>query len=311
MNNWLIVLIFSCFYCFCFSQSKKDLQLQVDSLVIQVNKIEESKKYLEGEIKNLQLNLSNITTTMGFVSKSNLDLEAQVKIQTAQIQKLISQNDSLLRVFGASGEAKFVISPTNEADSIIYVIQNYYKAKKWDDKLIYVLNPESVKPLMASAYKDEYKAYSYEKSQINIASSNYALGKTFKVFVDGKSIYITKTNDGFKIDWEATYGYNPTSFAVFNSEKSTKPTVFRAEIYLDDYYIEGVGLSKTYYVSMRESEFGACWMPANISGELKKLLADGKKHQVFLEAQYRTFSDDYSSIEKIVITKFIKDGWDK
>jgi hypothetical protein len=261
---------------------------------------------------------------MSLVVKSNLDLEAQVKAQLSQIQKLesqvnsqlsqiqklFSQNDSLQKVFNLSGGAKFVLAPTSESDSIIFVLQNYFKAKKWEERLPYVLDPEKVKPLMSSIYGNSYESETYEKDKINIPGENYPLGKGFKVFVDGKTVYLKKTQNGFKIDWEATTGYNPISFAVFNAEKSTKSTVFRERLKLYDTYWDSYGLVKSSYLSLNGYGFSRCWMPVNVTAELKKILSDGQYHDVIIEAQYRTYSDDYSKDEFVIVTKFIKEGWD-
>lgn len=320
MKTIQLICIFLLSVPFAFSQSKKDLQVQVDSLVYQIKKFEsqqlniiEKNKTIENELKNLQLNLTNVTTTMSFVSKSNLELENIVKSQTALIQKLSNQNDSLLKVFNVSGEPKFILSPQNETDSIIYVIQQYYKAKKWEDRLPFVINSEAMKPLMAEAYRDEFNSYSIEKSQISVPGSNFPISKTFKVFVDGNTVYIKKTKDGFKIDWEATTGYNPKSIAAFKSEKSTIPTTFRTTLKLNDFYWDSYGLTKSNFLSLRMDEVGSCFFSTSNSGitELKKLLADGKEHQLIIEAQHKIFYSEDVSTEQVIITKFIKDGWDK
>jgi hypothetical protein len=313
MNKFTLPFLFLFITFTGYSQGKKDLQQQVDSLILQIKKIEDSKKYLESELKNVQLNLTNVSTTMSFVTKSNLDLESQVKNQSIQLQKLMIQNDSLLKVFNVSVGSKFVVSPTNESDSIVFVIQNYYLSKKWQDRLAYVLNPESVKSLMENAYKDQFKSYSFEKNQINVPSSNYALGKTFKVFVNGETVYLKKTKDGFKIDWEATWGYNPISISAFKSEESTTPTVLRLTVKLGDLYYEDYGVNSKNYLSMT-SELGYTWMTLSSSSELKKILSDGKEHQIIVEACYKTTNDikGYGWERKdIFFTKFIKDGWDK
>ncbi len=316
-----VFLIMFSFY--SFSQSKKDLQTQLDSINTLLKKTDSKNIQLETDLKSLQSNLTNLSTSMSLVVKSNLDLEAQVKAQLSQIQKLesqvnsqlsqiqklFSQNDSLLKVFNLSGGAKFVLAPTSESDSIIFVLQNYFKAKKWQERLPYVLDPEKVKPLMASIYGNSYESETYEKDKINIPGENYPLGKGFKVFIDGETVYLKKTQNGFKIDWEATTGYNPISFAVFKAEKSTKPTVFRENIKLSDYYMSE-GLVKSNYLSLKGDGIFSCWIPISLAGDLKKILSDGQYHNVIIEAQYKSFTDQYNTWEEIIITKFIKEGWD-
>ena len=92
------------------------MQLQVDTLSLKNRELDEKyrsldEKYrsleekcraLESEVKNIQINFLNVSTTMSLVTKSNTDLDAQVKSQSTMIQKLISQNDSLLKVFNIS-----------------------------------------------------------------------------------------------------------------------------------------------------------------------------------------------------------------
>ena len=317
MKFYSLLVIILLFNPLLFSQSKKDLQLQVDTLSLKNKALEDKCRFLESEVKNIQTNLLNVSTTMSMVSKSNTDLDAQVKSQSAMIQKLISQNDSLLKVFNISGEAKIVVDPKNETDSIIFVIQKYYAAKKWEERLPFVLNSDKVKPLMAEAYQNEFSSETIEKQKINVPSSNYAMGKTFKVFVDGEINYLKRTAQGFKIDWEATKGYNAKDPSVICSEKSTTPTTIRVEASLNDYYPVNYGITKSGYISLRISGcIASCWMSISSSKavELKKVLSDGKSHQLIIEGAFKTFymTDDNSYTEEdFIVTKFIKEGWDE
>ncbi len=321
--NKIPVLFLFLLPCAALAQSKKDLQSEIDSLeaknkqiVLRLNTSEEKQKSLENELKNIQITFSNISTTMSLVTKTNLDLEAQVKSQALQVQKLMAQNDSLLRAFTANGaEEKFVTNPKNETDSIIYVIQNYYKAKKWEDRLEYVINADKAKPLMADAYKDEFKSRAYEKANINVPGSGYQKGKTFKVFINSEIAYLVKTENGFKLDWEATHGYNEKTLATFNTEKSGNAAVFRAWLSLNSSYWDDFGINKSSYLSLR-SDFDGIGTYISLTNskaaELKKLLEDGKDHQVIVEVQFKTFTANYgTSYEIPIITKFIKAGWDK
>ena len=307
-----------------FAQSKKDVQLQVDTLSLKnreldekYRSLEEKCRALESEVKNIQINFLNVSTTMSLVTKSNTDLDAQVKSQSTMIQKLISQNDSLLKVFNISGEAKILADPKNETDSIIYVIQKYYSAKRWEDRLPLVLNSDKVKPLMAESYQNEFSSETIEKQKINVPNTNYQQGKTFKVFVDGEITYLKRTAQGFKIDWEATYGYNAKDPSVICSDKSTSPTTIRVEVKLDDYYPADYGITKSGYVALRISGcIGSCYINLSNSkaSELKKILSDGKYHELIIEGAFKSYYwsyDNSSSLDFFIITKFIKDGWDE
>ena len=211
-----------------FAQSKKDME----QYLIQH---EEKIKNLESEIINIKTNLTNTTTTLGLVSKSNLDLDKLVQAQSLQIEKLIKQNDSLLIVFKVKKDADFVTNPKNEEDSIIYLIQSFYACKKWEDRLAFVLKPETVKSSMKGYYTDKYKSSTIKKDEISIQGSDYKINESFKVVISGSTIiYCKRTSEGFKIDWEATVGYNQKSFPEFLSEKSNTPTTFRLSLKIDE-----------------------------------------------------------------------------
>jgi hypothetical protein len=325
INFSLITSIFivSCTSQFLFSQSKKDFQLQIDSLFLK-NKVLEQKsqsledkcRFLDGELKSYQTNLLNLSTTVSVVSKTNSDLDDQLKSQNLLIKKLIFQNDSVIKVLKAKGnvDSKFIVIPENEFDSILFVVQNYFKAKKWEDRLPFVYKPDLVKPLMADAYQNEYRSEIFENDKINVPSSNYLLGRSFKIFVNGEIVYLKKTEDGFKIDWEATIGYNPKQTSVICSEKSTNPNILRVEMKLYDSYSDDYGLTKSKYISLN---IPGCIFVAFISIsnskalELKKVLSDGKSHQVIIEGSFVNYASSYDERDVFVISKFIKEGWDQ
>lgn len=299
-----------------FAQSKKEL----DEKILQ---LEEKIKTIENDLSNIKTNLTNTTTTLGLVSKSNIDLEKLVKEQSILIEKLTKQNDSLLVLYKVKKDADFVSNPKNEEDSIIFLIQSYYACKKWEDRLAFVLKPESVKPYMEQFYTDNYKSSTIKKDEISIQGGNYTTNETFKVVLGGSTIlYCKKSVDGFKIDWEATTGYNPKSFEEFLSEKSSSPTTFRLYIKIDDYYRSNYNITeKDYYSFNGWSANGTStgfFMKKSAPGasELKKMVSDGKVHQVIFEAQFKTIQHkDYPGGEIpdtfIFISKFIKGDWSK
>jgi len=286
---------------------------RLDSLQLQLKSSNENYQNLSAEFKKIESNLINLNTIVNFLSKSNNELETKVKLLESQTQRLILTNDSLLKSGGSEAGNDFVSNPKTEADSIVYVIQNYYKAGKWEDRLPFVLNSLAVKPLMEEAYKDRFKSYLIKKEEINIPGQNRKTGKAFKVYVDGTPVYLKKTSEGVKLDWEATSGYNPKSIAEFSSEKSETPTTFRASLRLSEFYLPDYGISKNSHLALSMDEIGFCYISNTNSkyAELKKLLSDGKEHQVIVEVQFRTLNNEYGSMESVIITKFIKDGWDR
>jgi|GEM_PF-3172611 len=297
-----------------FAQSKKDIEQNL-------LQHEEKIKNIESEITNIKINLTNTTTTLGLVSKSNLDLEKLVKDQSILIEKLIKQNDSLLIVFKVKKDADFVSTPKNEEDSIIFLIQSYYGCKKWEDRLVYVLNSETVKSSLKGYYTDKYKSSTIKKDEISIQGSDYKINESFKVVISGSTIiYCKRTSEGFKIDWEATVGYNQKSFPEFLSEKSNTPTTLRLSLKISPYYSDDYKITTTDYYSFncyaKEGGNDFLYMKKTSTGanDLKKLVADGKTHDVIIEIGFKTIQHkDYYDLPEdyIFITKFIKEGWSK
>jgi len=293
-----------------FAQSKKDMEQNILQL-------QEKIKNLESEITNIKTNLTNTTTTLGLVSKSNLDLEKLVKDQSILIEKLIKQNDSLLIVFKVKKDADFVSTPKNEEDSIIYLIQSYYACKKWEDRLAFVLKPETAKPSMKVYYTDNYKYSTITKDEISIQGSGYKINESFKVVISGYTIiYCKKTNDGFKIDWEASAGLNPVSMKTFKANLSTQPTEFRVNATIGTYYNYNFSDAKNTHwnVNIEDKEgnnIRGCYISKS-SAEGKKLyeiLKDGKTHALILELKIDATENNSGGIA--IITKVVKDGWSK
>ena len=285
-----------------FAQSKKDME----QYLIQH---EEKIKNLESEIINIKTNLINTTTTLGLVSKSNLDLEKLVKEQTFLIEKMINKNDSLLLAFKQNKESDFVLTPENEEDSIILIIQSYLACKKWEDRLAYVLKPEIVQPYMKVNYSEGYKARPDIKNDISIQGSDFKIGDLFQVLANNVKYICKKTAGGVKIDWEASVGYNSLSLLTFKANMSSKPTEFRLIAKIGTTYWDTRPSQNTHWHVMIHDNFGnysdSYISKTSVEGKkMYEILKDGKEHQLILEI--RIESEEYS-----LITKFINEGWSK
>lgn len=287
-----------------FSQSKKDLEKDLVEL-------QEKTKNLEREIENLNTNLSATISSLELVSKNNLDLNKVVKDQDIIIEKLIKQKDSLLLISNANKNAGFVSSPMNVEDSIVFVIQSYFSSKKWEDRLDYVLNPSIVKPLMNSYYTDNFKSNTINKNIISIQGENHEINELFKVIIDGDYIlYLKKTVDGFKIDWEASTGQNPISMKIFIAQSNSKPAIFRVKAEIGDYYNFNYRDAKNTHwnITINDNHYNVisgCYVSkSSEEGEkIYQILKDGKQHHLILEIKMD------NSGKNATITKVIKEGW--
>ena len=289
-----------------FAQSKKETEESV-------LKLEEKTRNLENEILTIKTNLSNTNTTVGLVSKSYLDLEKTVSAQSLLIKKLINQNDSLLKAFSQKKVTDIIESPQNEADSIVFLVQSYYKSKKWEGMLDFVLNAETVKPHMKDYYSDRYLPTQITNENIAIQGSNFKLNESFIVQARNNSnarrtIYVKKTSDGFKIDWDATMGYNPISIKAFELGGNAQSSEFRVTAkFTNAYPWEGY---YTLYLSDNNSGIYGFISKSSVEGKkLYEILKDGNEQPLFLQIK-----SDNSLIEDTtvgIITKVIAKGWAK
>jgi hypothetical protein len=287
----------------CFPQSKKETEETVF-------KLDEKTKSLENEILNIKTNLSNANTIIGLISKNYLDLEKTVSEQSLLIKKLINYNDSLLRVFSQKKVTDVTEKPQNEADSIVFLVQSYYKSKKWEGMLDFVLNAETVKQHMKDYYSDRYLPTQITNENIAIQGSNFKLNESFIVQARTRegTIYVKKTADGFKIDWDATMGYNPISIKAFELGGNAQSSEFRVTAKLSNYTVP----DGYYGLSIRDdnSRINGFISKSSVEGKkLFELLKDGNDQPLFLQIK-----SDNSLIEDEtvgIITKVIAKGWVK
>ena len=313
MKKASLFLAFVFITTFSFSQSKKELeeqiiQLQQKSLSLEQkdSMLSEKNKFLESELSSLKLNLLSITTTLNLMSGKMGDLEKTILDQEKKILALARKNDSLLLVNkGSSKEVQFV-DPINEEDSILLVLQTYFAAKKWEERLSVVLKPESTKQMMKEYYATPISPAAVRKENILIKGSNFKQNEVINVSCYNEIFYIKKTAEGFKIDWAGTVGYNAYSFKTFRAINTSPAKTFRVTVSFTSYYNN----DDWWAFSMNsDSEYASDIYVLKSSPEGKKIseiLKDGKDHQLIVELKW--ILDDPSN-QYITVSKFIQEGW--
>jgi hypothetical protein len=108
-----------------------------------------------------------------------------------------------------SGKMTISAKPQTTNDSLIDIRKKFYSCETWEKQLQYVMEPERVKPLMEDYYKKEVYSAS-EENDIGGLKIKRLQGKKY-ILYNLNSTYLVKTDDGYKIDWEATVRYNPLS----------------------------------------------------------------------------------------------------
>ncbi|MBU0613852.1 hypothetical protein KJ766_01030 [Patescibacteria group bacterium] len=273
---------------------------------------EELQKKLEIEVSRLQDSLSNVTTLLSEVKRELFESMKTIISQNSEIEVLNTQFDSLIKIVQHQKEEEIVTNPATEEDSIIYIIQSYYAAKKWEDRLNYVLKPEAVRSQMEATYSKKYEPYRLKKENVSISGSNFSNNDIFEVEVEGQvTFYCKKIDNTFKIDWLATKGYNQVPFNVFKVDFNSPPTTFRVIASLGSLYLFNYDHAQKTHWNIRVSDnnkdgLNTCYV-SRTSTEGKKIyeiLNDGKRHNLIIEIKH-----DPASTDTYVITKLIQQGW--
>jgi len=121
-------------------------------------------------------------------------------------------------------------------------------------------------------------------------------------------------NEGFKIDWLSSIGYNKLSLKAYQATKPSEVGIFRLDCKLSDYYNYGyIDLQNKYYSIECYSEFDESIIYAYVdknSDDGKKIfeiLKDGNNHKLVLAVKYDYKSENTSDI--LSLKKLVTVGW--
>ena len=115
------------------------------------------------------------------------------------------------------------------------LMQGYWSAGKWEDRLPFILNPNENMLLMERYYRESTIRPS-EVIRILLLNETQEVGvgeyAKLRVTSTGKfkdwtrEFYALHTEDGFKIDWQASVGYNPMTWKAFAAQQPKDPVKF-------------------------------------------------------------------------------------
>ncbi|MFM7311305.1 MAG: hypothetical protein ACKOZY_11895 [Flavobacteriales bacterium] len=222
----LVILLSIAFY--SNGQSKKELEEQITQLSSKLNEqaielqteremlvaVQKKSQEVEANVAAMQLSNASLTSTITIMNSTIQELNKQITSQAALLSAMSKQIDSLKTmrsVAPGSTEMSASTIPMTEDDPIYTTIQKYFACKRWEDRLVFVLAPERVKGLMKEAYASEYEQSNIDFNKMNIQGSGFKVNEHIEVMVRGDKVHLLKTNNGYFIDWEATYGYNAIS----------------------------------------------------------------------------------------------------
>jgi len=316
------------------AQNKKELEARIDELdkslndkVLRLyNEMTVKMTNLENEIKagriqqeSLKAEIADARMTISLISNANANLEKKVSDLEQQVSILQQESTGITEHIKNPPKPEDVIisNPENERDSVVQMIQKYYAAETWEERLKYVIDPDRMRPVMAKYYTTGYQSALKEKKDISVVGGNFQNGEIILVYLADRVTYVKKVNNQYLLDWEAHTGHNEKSFTLFVSEKSPVETRFRVKLRLADQGFYGnFGISKDKQISVHiedgqfKTEYGFVYKSIDQFQSLFTLLSDGLAHEVIVDMKYQDFRDAYGDVRsEIIITKFVQEGW--
>lgn len=306
-----------------FAQSKKALEQQLEAS-------KESIGRLESEIQNIRTRLNNTNESLGNTLKTNADLmEANAQLTSTNTDLLhrinqekrnlslaIHQIDSLTRMVRLLQiDSDFITHPRNQKDSIIAVLQPFYAAMIWEDRLDYVLEPNQIKSQMAIFYSQYPNRAILKAGQVTFLERDSTDLNLQKVGVGNNIIYLRKKEQAYKIDWAASYGANEIPTAIFKKTTDTDAKEFRVLASLSNSYLSPYTNKKQTHWSIElktiypEEEFNGYIAKDSQEGQkIYELLENGGTQRLIL----KMIKNQEDKTEKVTeITELIQTDWSK
>lgn len=305
------------------AQSKKALARQLEASQEKVEQLEteltQLRTRLEKANQSLKDALSNNTDQVdvnAVLSSTNNDLLNRVNKEKRRADIASHQVDSLLRIVNLlQMDSDFIINPKTQKDSVIAVLQPFYAAKIWEDRLDYILQPKELKSAMAVHY-DNYPTRAIIKpGSVIFLEPDSTDTSLHKVGIQNDIIYLRKVDNNYKIDWAASHGLNQTSPKGFKEVKHEDAKEFRVIASLSNRYLPPYANKKQDYWSIELStifpkeEFNAYVLKDSEEGQaIHKLLEDNNTKRIIVKMA-RDLEDKSGNVTKI--TEFVQEDWSK
>ena len=171
------------------------------------------------------------------------------------------------------------------------VIKNYLEAPSAEERVKFISIDDSLKEVFFNYY-NHYRPSKLinirEVKPVNdnyfIVSGKYAFNERQREF----EYYLIKTNDGIKIDWLNSVGYNPISKKMHEIQNPKSDVAIKAELKLTDNYHSGLStftnMKSTHYAIKIlgfgwENEIGYVEKDSDIGKRLIAVLQDEQLHK--------------------------------
>ncbi len=293
-----------------FPQKKKELAERITQMETEIEEMKGSIDKLQGSIKLLNDANTLLEKQLKFQEEINNSQSETIK----QLQKDLVEAK---RQSVAADPTALITDPQNEEDSIISLVQHYYGAKKWEDRLPLVYKSDKYKGNMAKYYADSFKRNVVDKNTVSIPGSGYKVGDKFGITAKSSKgasmgpIFIRKTAEGFKVDWMATTGYDEETLDNYSNRQGIEKKIVHIDMYecrVDDTW-ENYGLKNKYY-TVGELYIAISSPAGKRMAQLMKESPNGKRLVVEVEGKIVHNKDNYDYTHYFVfVNRIVKEDW--
>lgn len=308
-----------------FAQKKEELVQRITQLESSAISLQKEIKDLQDENTQMQSTIDNLKASIKVVTDANELLENRIKFQedlnksqAETIGQMLKELTELKQLKAATDPNALITDPKTEEDSIISVVQQFYGAKKWEDLLPIVYNPNKVEPLMRKKYANGYNRRVIDKNTIAIPGSNYKPGDKFIVNVRNDrgsalpQLYMRKTMDGFKVDWEASAQYNAEELNSYTARHGIEKILIRVSFdRQDNAYYDNYGLGDNYYFLYSSGESYLYYLKNSPIGQrITELLKGSDKVNLIIEVQGKMKTNNYGENKYFAfVTRIVQEDW--
>lgn len=253
--------------------------------------------------KEMLQTITEQSQTIGELKGKISATEQQLQEAKGTIAKLQEEIASLKREL-ESAQAQNN-KPMTYRDSLLDLRSKFYTCETWQDQLQYVMEPERVKPLMEKYYKNNpYSITLVDNEDVDITKHQ---GKSHVLYEVDRN-WIVKTDNGYKIDLEATRVWNRFHGATKEEVKNNRNKEFEVRHYLIDcqdnyennYWLQYFGPWDEYFYIKKNSP---------IARKLQSLIPKGEQRGIIFKVKYGG-KDDYGK-DVFYITEIVCDKMSK
>ncbi len=266
-----------------------------------------------------------ITGTLSDVQKELLDIEKELaeKVSRKELSELLAKRDIKDQLPDKENSPREKAPKFKEPYEKVMV--NYFAAETWQDRLPFVLHPNTTEPLM----KRHYGIGQFGKFEAtNIipydGQSKVGIGEYIRLLVyyrdrqDGSTspphlYYVKRVRGGYKVDWEASMGKNPMSWKAYRAQRPTMPMLFRVVTNLTSYYNYEFGDAHRSYLSISFEDgtlvpiHGYVKRGSKSGKRIYEILKDGENHALIVKIRFLAGGDPSSNT--VLIDELISEDW--